>query len=214
MLIGVVLNHARLASRSSGRCVQESRFLERLNQVSPTTHACAIVAAAVAAIFIVGSPSGKADEFTVARYQGTFEYRGTSAKARRTIDQAIEEVTDEMGFLKDGIAQDRLEEELELLPTIVIAVEGKSVSITFQGVTYTSRLGGDSVLATTADGEKIRIRHYLKRRKLVEEIRTENGRRVNVFSLGDDRRMDLTVIVSSPKLPSDVRYDLMYRRKQ
>lgn len=148
------------------------------------------------------------------RYEGTFEYSATSAKARRTIDQAIEEVTDEMGFLKDGIAHDRLEEKLEVLPTIAIAVKGRSVAITFQGVTYRSRLGGDSVLATTADNEEIRVRHYVKRRKLVEEIRTEKGRRINVFSLEDENRLVLTVIVSSPKLPSDVRYDMMYRRKR
>ncbi|MGB5810870.1 MAG: hypothetical protein WBG86_10085 [Polyangiales bacterium] len=160
-------------------------------------------------------PTGaRGDGFKRGRYQGTFEYVGTSPQARRTIDRAIEEVTDEMGFLKDGIAQDRLEDKLTTLPTITIEFEGTMVAVTLRGSTYQSRIGGGWAPATNPDGDEVQIRHRIKNGKLVEEIRTDKGRRINVFAAKSDTRLVVTTIVTSPKLPSDIRYALMYQRKK
>ena len=42
---------------------------------------------------------------------GTFAYAGSSERGRIMIDRAIELATEDMGFLRESIASDRLEEK-------------------------------------------------------------------------------------------------------
>ena len=117
-----------------------------------------------------------------------------------------------MGFLRESIASDRLEEKTVIAPRIAIVREKNMVTVEFQGATYRSRINGGWVTATSPGGEPISVRHRIRGDKLVQEIRTKKGRRINLFSARGKDRLNLDVIISSPHLPEDVHYDLTYRR--
>jgi len=167
----------------------------------------------IVAVALLCAPADSVAGDPVGRFEGAYEYAGSTKQGKQTIERAIEKVTDEMGILKDGIAKDRLDEALDVLPRIVISVHDDEVSVEFQGITYRSVLGGPWVSEVSPKGEKIQVQHRMKNGKLVQEIRTKNGRRVNVFTMQRAKQMQISVIVSSPKLPNDIRYKLNYRRK-
>lgn len=167
---------------------------------------------AILVVAVVNPGRGRAERSPKRALVGTFEHAGSSEPGRIMIDRAIELATEEMGFLRESIASDRLEENTVISRRIVIAREKKMVTVEFQGATYRSRIDGGWVTATSPGGESISVRHRIRGDKLVQEIRTKKGRRVNLFRARGKDRLDLDVIISSPHLPQDVRYHLRYRR--
>jgi len=167
---------------------------------------------AVLVVAVVNPGRGRADGSSMRALVGTFVYAGSSERGRIMIDRAIDLATEEMGFLRECIASDRLEENTVIARRIVIAREKNMVTVEFQGATYRSRIDGGWVTATSPGGGSISVRHRIRGDKLVQEIRTKKGRRVNLFSARGKDRLDLEVIISSPHLPEDVGYHLRYRR--
>jgi hypothetical protein len=164
-------------------------------------------------VMAVANPgSGRAEGSPTRALAGTFVYAGSSERGRMMIDRAIEQATEEMGVLRESIASDRLQEKTAIALRIVIAREKNIVTVEFQGATYRSRINGGWVTATSPGGESISVRHRIRGDKLVQDIRTQKGRRVNLFSARGKDRLNLDVIISSPHLPEDVHYDLRYRR--
>ncbi|MGB8224001.1 MAG: hypothetical protein WCF10_15540 [Polyangiales bacterium] len=164
-------------------------------------------------VLAVADPGrGRAEGSPVRALAGTFVYAGSSERGRIMIDRAIELATEDMGFLRESIASDRLQEKTAIAQRIVIARDKNMVTVEFQGVTYRSRINGGWVTATSPAGESIRVRHRIRGDKLVQEIRAKKGRRVNLFRARGKDRLDVEAIISSPHLPEDVRYDLRYRR--
>ena len=169
---------------------------------------------AILVVAVADPGRGRAEGSPMSALVGTFVYAGSSERGRIMIDRAIELATEEMGFLRESIASDRLEEKTAIALRIVIAREKNMVTVEFRGATYRSRINGGWVTATSPGGESISVRHRIRGDKLVQEVRTKKGRRVNLFSARGKERLDLDVIISSPHLPEDVRYDLRYRRIQ
>jgi hypothetical protein len=167
---------------------------------------------AILVVAVANPGHGHAEGSPMRALVGTFVYAGSSERGRNMIDRVIELATEDMGFLRESIASDRLEEKTAIAPRIVIAREKNMVTVEFQGATYRSRINGGWVTATSPGGESISVRHRIRGDKLVQEIRTKKGRRVNLFSARGKDRLNLDVIISSPHLPEDVRYDLRYRR--
>jgi hypothetical protein len=164
---------------------------------------------------VLGAPAAAtAGSRGLERFEGTFVYVGSSEKGARIIDRAITEVTDDMGFLKKGIANDRLDEALSVVPRIVIEADGDRIVVEFQSATYRSRVGGPWVEAKSPDGENVKVRHRVKKQRLIQEIQTDKGLRRDVFVPRGKNEIRIDVTVSSPKLPDDIKYDLEYRKKQ
>jgi hypothetical protein len=158
-------------------------------------------------------PSLGQGQVDLSRYQGTYLYVGSSERGRDTIQRAIQQVTDEMGFLRSQIAQDRLQARLEAVHRIVIrAEEDGMAAVQFQGATYRSKLDGSWTRARTPAGEWVQVRHRSWRGRLAQEIKAGKGRRTNVYTQLGDGRLRLDVTIASRKLPSDIRYDLIYRK--
>ncbi len=155
---------------------------------------------------------GRAEGSPIKHLVGTFVYAGSSERDHVMIDRAIELATEEMGFLRESIASDRLGDKTEIARRITISREKDMVTVEFQGATYRSRINGGWVTATSPGGESIRVRHQIRGDKLVQQIRTKKGRRVNRFRARGKRRLNLDVTISSSHLPEDVRYHLRYRR--
>ena len=167
---------------------------------------------AILVVAVANPGHGRAEGSPMRALVGTFVYAGSSERGRIMIDRVIELATEDMGFLRESIASDRLEEKTAIAPRIVIAREKNMVTVEFQGATYRSRINGGWVTATSPGGESITVRHRVRGDKLVQDIRTKKGRRVNLFRARGKDRLDLDVVISSPHLPEDVRYDLRYRR--
>lgn len=167
---------------------------------------------AILVVAVANPGHGRAEGSPMRALVGAFVYAGSSERGRIMIDRVIELATEDMGFLRESIASDRLEEKTEIAPRIVIAREKNMVTVEFQGATYRSRINGGWVTATSPGGESITVRHRIRGDKLVQDIRTKKGRRVNLFRARGKDRLDLDVVISSPHLPEDVRYDLRYRR--
>ncbi|HET6417717.1 MAG TPA: hypothetical protein VFG22_15575 [Polyangiales bacterium] len=172
----------------------------------------AIPMIAVLVVAVANPERGLAEGSPIRALVGTFAYAGSSERGRIMIDRAIELATEEMGFLRESIASDRLQEKTAIAPRIVIAQEKNMVTVEFQGATYRSRINGGWVTATSPGGESISVRHRIRGDKLVQDIRTQKGRRVNLFRARGKDHLNLAVVISSPHLPEDVRYDLTYRR--
>lgn len=158
-------------------------------------------------------PAGAAGS-SLDAFAGDYEHAGSPAQARRQIDRAIADVTDDMGFLKSGVAEDRLEEGTGHVPRIAIRVWGKDVRIRLHDVEYRARIDGSEQTARSKTGETVRVRHRFRNGRLVQLIGTGKGHRKNIFTLEDGgRSLRMTVVISSRHLPHDVRYDAVYRRR-
>ena len=136
---------------------------------------------AVLVVAVADPGRGRAEGSPMRALVGTFVYAGSSERGRKMIDHAIEHATEEMGFLRECIASDRLEEKTAIAPGIVIAREKNMVTVGFQGATYRSRINGGWVTATSPGGESISVRRRIRGNKLVQDIRTKKGQRVNLF---------------------------------
>ena len=94
-------------------------------------------------VVVVANPGhGRAEGSPMRALVGTFVYAGASERGRIMIDRVIELATEDMGFLRESIASDRLEEKTAIAPRIVIAYPAREWSDVAGALTSTLADGG------------------------------------------------------------------------
>ena len=173
-----------------------------------------VVPAALFAPTALGQDEGGAAapaEAGVSRFAGTWSYSGSHDHGTQIISRAVDRTVDPMNIFVRAIAAGRLRGKNPLVSRIVIAVDGENIRVEFDGNrTYRAALG--QWRRHSFDGETINVQFRYTGGALVQLFRTDGGSRRNVYRIMPDGRLRLEVTVQSDQLPSDMHYQLLYRR--
>ena len=128
------------------------------------------------------------------------------------INAAINETVRKMNVLVRSVARNRLRKTNPAYSRITIAFTATDARISAgPGEPVVLPLSGKAIRWKRSDGEVFTVSGSMRGGSFVETFEAKDGRRTNSFSLGGDRLM-LNVSVTSPRLPSPLRYRLVYRR--
>jgi hypothetical protein len=118
-----------------------------------------------------------------------------------------------MNFLIRGIARGRLLKTQVAFPTLTIEGAGSAVRISHEGGTDVTHGDPSATIRTNApDGSPIVVTLQAGP-PLKQSYESKDGRRENTYVLSEDgKRLTVEVLVSSPRLPAPVQYELQYRR--
>jgi hypothetical protein len=143
--------------------------------------------------------------------QGAYRYaEGRVGKQR--LQREIARVADEMNFLIRGIVRSRLRGSNPIAAHITVATDGQIVALRYDKRVYRARLGAPPAKVVGTTGDK--LDHTVRRvgDVLVERFVGPDGTRVNRLKPAGPDKLVLDVTITSDRLPSDVRYHLVYRR--
>ena len=143
--------------------------------------------------------------------------RGTYVLDRErsaNINQAIETTIRRMSFVARPIARSRLRRTNAYYDRVVIDFTPVRVTTQFDGRhVIESPAGGETIKWTREDGEVLDLSTRWQGGRLVQSFTADDGGRVNTYSVGEDgRTLTMHVVVSSPRLPRALEYDLVYTR--
>jgi hypothetical protein len=147
-----------------------------------------------------------------ARFMGAFEFVG-GERERAGVRAAIEHVISQMSFIAAPFARGPLRERNPVFPRVSIQLRGGQVVVAFPTVRFASAESGAETPGRTEFGENVHISHRFEPDRMVEIIRADSGTRRNDFLLSPDgNTLTMRVNMSSPRLPTAIRYALTYRR--
>lgn len=129
------------------------------------------------------------------------------------IDAAIEAAVANMNFIKRPVARRRLESTNAPYARIEIQRTAESISIAFDGQPpVVTPADGRRVKWRRSDGEVFDVWVAIGDGGLVQTFKAEDGQRVNTFRTDDAGRLTLLTTITSPQLPSPLRYELHFAR--
>lgn len=130
------------------------------------------------------------------------------------VNRAIETAVSHLSFVTRPIARRRLRNTNQPYQRLVLAFGGGKISIAFdQRRPLVTPASGAQVDWIREDGEKLKISTEWESAVLEQTFRSDDGQRVNRFSLGaDGKTLTVNVAVSSPRLPRPLTYKLVYTR--
>ena len=142
--------------------------------------------------------------------EGTFV---SKASGQAVIDAAIDAGVAKMNFIKRPIARNRLKSTNIAYGRVTIQRSPETISVQFDAnAPVVMPLDGTAVKWTRADGEVFDVEAQWHDGRLVQTFKSEDGQRVNTFTIADADTLVLDVAVSSPQLPAPVKYQLQFAR--
>lgn len=137
---------------------------------------------------------------------GSYRYDSGKSSVRKSIDAVV----GEMNGLVRGIARKRLVAANDVPKKIAIRQEGNEVTVLIDGRAYAATLGGGSRRVKDMNGEVSRMRLAMRGDALYQTFHTDQGDRTNVFTARENGGLTMAVRITSPQLPDDVRYRLVF----
>jgi hypothetical protein len=130
------------------------------------------------------------------------------------INAAIERTVRRMSFIARPIARSRLRRTNAYHQRMSIDLSAGRVSMRFDdGQVIDSPLSGEVIRWRRDDGEVLDLSTRWQGARLVQSFTADDGGRVNTYTLSEDgRTLTMHVVVSSPRLPAPLEYDLVYSR--
>ena len=117
-----------------------------------------------------------------------------------------------MFFLIRGIARRRLRAANPIARRLELERRGAVVTLRFDGRVYRARLGGKANIVVGTTGDKLAYTVRQTRAGLVQRFVGAKGTRINKIKSAGADRIVLDVTIMSARLPSHVRYHLVYQR--
>jgi hypothetical protein len=195
----------RVEGKEARRRMKRDRRLQRLVMV------CALAAGLTAA----GDSMAADDARLLTNLEGRWVFAGDGSERQARLD-AIEATVSQMAWVARGIARKRITASTPIHDHYVFTVDTGTLTISedaFKGFTtpwdgtpveISKQMGGPAILTREFTDEGLRSHWQQKKGAGTEIYRTA----------ADGRTMIVTVVISSPRLPSDVRYELTYRRAE
>jgi hypothetical protein len=147
---------------------------------------------------------------SLSRYAGT--YRIVPAECDE-IRPVIERAVSRMNFLIRPIARSRLAKTQIAFPAITVRSDASTFQIRHvNGTEITHADLSAGVRAKSPDGTDITVR-LTPGPPLMESYESADGKRENTYRLSPDgSKLTVEVRVTSPRLPEEIRYRLVYQR--
>lgn len=155
----------------------------------------------------VSLPAGLGDS-------GTYVYELVASESD-DIRRAIEHSVAHMNFIIRPIARRRLTRANRLFPLLTVAVQTDTIAVTFAGMNpiVTPRDGEAVPWIRGETGEHYDVRMTQAGDTLRQVIHTDDGQRENDFVFLDSgARVELHVTLTADRLPTPLRYMLIFRR--
>lgn len=129
------------------------------------------------------------------------------------IRPVVERAVAKMNFLIRGIARNRLLKTQVMFPAITVTSGASEFRIRHDGGTDVAHRDLSTPVRTTApDGAAIGVR-LSAGPPLMQSYESNDGRRENTYTLSPDgAKLYVDVRVTSPRLPEEIRYRLVYKR--
>lgn len=184
-----------------------------LNQNGHSLMKLVRVAVACALVLIPwGAPAARAAEARVNHaWVGHFVHVG-GADDQRRVEEAIEQVVQEMSFLYRSLARSRLLDSNSIPKTIRISMIKSDAVVAFDERRYAAPVDGTSVAVVGLAGERLALQQRITREGLEMKLIGPQGGRTSLLRADGPKRLLLRVTVWSPRLPADVVYWLRFER--
>jgi hypothetical protein len=141
--------------------------------------------------------------------QGTYSLDPSTSP---NVAQAIQNVTSQMGFFKQGIAQKRLTATNVPAQTLVITQTVNDITIQADGgQAIKTPLNGTPVTVTREDGSQVQAASVWQGSMLQRSFTAQDGVRTNSYRLSGNTLTE-SVQVTSPELPRPLTYQLIYHK--
>lgn len=153
----------------------------------------------------------RAGESDQAAFAHAFKYVG-GKKQKEAVDEAIEEVVQQMSRVIRGLARDRLRATNKVPPLVYFKFESNQIAVIFAGGRKVKApADGSKVKWKTEKGDRVKVSHTLTTNKLVQKLEGE-GTRTNTFKLSEDgTKLTWKTRITARRLPEDIKYRLSYR---
>jgi hypothetical protein len=127
------------------------------------------------------------------------------------IPAAIEDNVKDMNFIKRPIARKKLTDKNPVYQKVTITAGAQEISIQFDARSPVKMpADGKAVPWTREDGDKFMVSAKVEGNRLTQHFKSEEGERTNVFTLGGDRKLGLSVTVKSPSLNKPLTYTMQF----
>jgi len=146
------------------------------------------------------------------RLAGSYTLLGSQDDSTRTISDAIDAATAEMGGFKKSMARKRLEDVNKVVTRIRISGNQQNITVAMNDYVVTAPLDGSPADIRTPAGENALASFQPGTATLVQDIVQTRGRRENSFRFDSDGNLVMRVRETSPRLASVVSYSLVFRR--
>lgn len=177
---------------------------------------CTLFAFALACGLALSSPQvALADDDANEKLAGTYELATSRDQAREKINEEIDELVEDVSFIKRSFARSRLRDKTEPCAEIEIDFPDDDVSVQCGDDPAAVSPPDDQPTDYTADdGETYRLRQNVSGRTLTQRFTSDEGTRTNRlrFSEGKDA-IDMKVTVESDQLPRPLEYSLRFTEK-
>jgi hypothetical protein len=169
---------------------------------------------AVAMVLVVAAPAHGADTTGPTALHGTWEYVGDDLERQARLE-SIERTVQQMSRLMRAIARSRITASTEIPEWVKIEVDGDDVTLSdCDGVGRTTRWDGTPLGVKGNEDPTATLTRTWDGTTLTSQFQEPKGSGTDVFRPSTDgQTMTLTVTVASQHLPSDIVYDLTYRRR-
>jgi hypothetical protein len=172
------------------------------------------VALAIAACAWIGTDAAAAEpELLLARLEGRWQFAGDPAEVQARLD-AIEATVSRMMWIARGTARKRITKATVIHEQYVFTVAPDAITIAedeFAG--FTTPWDGTEVQIPKDRGGPAVLTRRFEEDGLTAHWQQKRGAGTEIYRVSPDgATMTVTVVISSPRLPSDVRYALTYRR--
>lgn len=148
-------------------------------------------------------------------FEGVYTSKDGVKKERKAINEVIEEIVDDMSFVKRPFARSALKDSTRPCPTLEIAFSGDQITLFCKTRSpIRSPLDGTAVDWTNEGGDPHRVSQALENGRIVQIFRGEDGSRKNVYTLKNDgKELELEVTITSDDLPRALTYKRLFRKK-
>jgi hypothetical protein len=159
-------------------------------------------------IFLGSSTLTAAQE---SRLDGTYILDETDSE---NINEVIETAVGKLSFVTRDIARERLEKLNPAYRKVAITSSPNEISVTVDNQPpLRTQAKGPPVAWASPDGGKVNASMQLAGRCLAQTFTSEEGRRVNEYTLSPDgRTLTMQVTETSPRLSQTITYKQVYRR--
>jgi hypothetical protein len=143
-----------------------------------------------------------------APYNGVWKHASNSG-----IEAAIEATVKDMNFIKRPIARGRLKETNPAYQKVTITAGAQETSIQYDARTpIKTPASGKPVPWTREDGKVFQVTAKVEGNRLVQTFKNEEGERTNLWQVGADGKLTVSVTVKSASLPKDLTYTITFGR--
>jgi hypothetical protein len=141
-------------------------------------------------------------------FTGVWKYAADSG-----IAAAIEGTVKDMNFIKRPIARGRLKDTNPTYQKVTMAIGAQEISIQYDARNpIKTPADGRAVPWTREDGKVFQVTAKADGARLVQTFKNSEGERTNIWQVGADKKLLLTVTVKSESLPKPLTYTITFAK--